>query len=531
MAITIINKPSNKEISQRKLETYDKYSQVIQWGRAYPIEFASRFMGIELLDMQKYAIYNSWTKDFVLWLKSRNAGKGNTLDTKLPTPDGSYILMGNIRVGDKILSAEGTPTIVTAISPIHNKPCYEIQFDDNEKLIVDEDHLWDVNYDCKTLDEYGFKTKSTKDIAKDYVRYRKDNGYPEYKYKVPMSKPIQYQHKDLLIHPYILGLWLGDGSSKNSYVTSHIDDYQELCQHIKNVGYKITSIRNDKDTKKTITIADGNNVPLITLIKKLGLYNNKQIPKEYLFSSVNQRNELLKGLMDTDGSCDKLGRCEFSQKSESFMKDFSFLLDSLAIKNTISYRFGTAISGSDKLFDSWRCYFIVDKHNSCFKFERKNGRLKNKIKKSHNTKTITSIKEIPSVPTQCIMVDNQRHLYLCGERFTVTHNTTELAIYTMLRSALFPFHVTYFLGNTGDQAKETYKKVEKITKKEIESFTGCTDIFFNELKKSGVNSDGFVHNPASFTCSLFNGSEINTLNSDVTNIKGKRANLVNYCRL
>lgn len=104
--------------------------------------------------------------------------------------------------------------------------------------------------------------------------------------------------------------------------------------------------------------------------------------------------------------------------------------------------------------------------------------------------------------------------------------TTKLAIYTMLRSILIPFHATYFLGNTGDQAKESYKKIEKIAKREIESFTGCTDIFFNELKKNGATSDGFVHNPASFTMQLFNGSEINTLNSDVTNIKGKRANLV-----
>ena len=59
MAITILNNPSQKEISQRKLETYDKYPKIIQWGRAYPVEFTSRFMGIELLDMQKYAFYNS----------------------------------------------------------------------------------------------------------------------------------------------------------------------------------------------------------------------------------------------------------------------------------------------------------------------------------------------------------------------------------------------------------------------------------------------------------------------------------------
>ena len=103
--------------------------------------------------------------------------------------------------------------------------------------------------------------------------------------------------------------------------------------------------------------------------------------------------------------------------------------------------------------------------------------------------------------------------------------STSLAIHTMLRSLLFPFHATYFLGNTGEQAKDTFKKIEKLAKKEIESFAGSTDVFFEELVKN-ANSDGFVHNPASFSCKLFNGSEIFTLNSDVTNIKGKRANLV-----
>ena len=103
--------------------------------------------------------------------------------------------------------------------------------------------------------------------------------------------------------------------------------------------------------------------------------------------------------------------------------------------------------------------------------------------------------------------------------------SSSLAIYTMAKSLLFPFHATYFLGNTGEQAKDTFKKIEKLAKKEIESFAGSTDVFWEELKKS-TNSDGFVHSPASFTCELFNGSTVNTLNSDITNIKGKRANLV-----
>jgi len=104
--------------------------------------------------------------------------------------------------------------------------------------------------------------------------------------------------------------------------------------------------------------------------------------------------------------------------------------------------------------------------------------------------------------------------------------TTQAAIYTMNRTLLIPFHNTYFLGNTGAQAKEVFLKIEKIAKREIESFTGSTEVFFNELRQLGATGDGFVRDPSSFHTEAFNGSAINTLNSDVVNIKGKRASLV-----
>lgn len=116
--------------------------------------------------------------------------------------------------------------------------------------------------------------------------------------------------------------------------------------------------------------------------------------------------------------------------------------------------------------------------------------------------------------------------FICWLQSRNAGKTTMIAVYTMLRSMLIPFHSTYFLGNSGSQSKEIFTKIERLTKKEIESFSGCTDIFFNELVRNGATSDGFVHDPASFTFRLFNGANVNTLNSDIVNIKGKRANLV-----
>lgn len=104
--------------------------------------------------------------------------------------------------------------------------------------------------------------------------------------------------------------------------------------------------------------------------------------------------------------------------------------------------------------------------------------------------------------------------------------STLIAIYIMLRSLLIPSHITYILGNTGYQAKETFKKIEDIVQRKLPSFGGANDVFEAELVRSNSASTGFILDPSSFRFSLFNNSQVYTLNSDPTNIKGKRANLV-----
>lgn len=75
MGITIINKMSKSGMTQKKLEGYLKYNEIIQWGRRNPVKACEFFFGLELMDYQRYAFMESWHKQFVLWLMSRNAGK------------------------------------------------------------------------------------------------------------------------------------------------------------------------------------------------------------------------------------------------------------------------------------------------------------------------------------------------------------------------------------------------------------------------------------------------------------------------
>jgi len=96
--------------------------------------------------------------------------------------------------------------------------------------------------------------------------------------------------------------------------------------------------------------------------------------------------------------------------------------------------------------------------------------------------------------------------------------------FIMTKSLLIPNFQGYLLASDGSQSKELFSKIEKITKREISSFTGLTDIFYNELVKSTANTDGFTHNPNSFEYKLFNGSKVNTLNSVPDNVRSKRSN-------
>jgi replicative DNA helicase len=69
-------------------------------------------------------------------------GKALALDTPLPTPTG-WTTMGEVRVGDYLIDANGKPTrVVAATEVLHGRPCYEVEFSDGSVIIADENHQW-----------------------------------------------------------------------------------------------------------------------------------------------------------------------------------------------------------------------------------------------------------------------------------------------------------------------------------------------------------------------------------------------------
>lgn len=119
--------------------------------------------------------------------------------------------------------------------------------------------------------------------------------------------------------------------------------------------------------------------------------------------------------------------------------------------------------------------------------------------------------------------DKMYALWLCTRNYG---KSTLLALYYMTRGMLLSNCRCYICAGTSDQSIETFEKIVSIAKNEIESFTGLTDVFRNEVVINMTNNDGFIRNPAGFTYRLYNGSFVKTLNSNVNAKRGKRAEAV-----
>ena len=355
-----------------------------------------------------------------LIIEGRKNGKALSLDTDIPTPNG-FIKMRDIQVGDMVFGEDGFPHKVTFVSDVFkNHECYKVTFRGGASVICDAEHLWLVKNRHKVI-----STRKTCDIL-HYKHKRKDEKGIEYLYRVPVTKAVQYSDAELPVDPYTFGVWLGDGSSSDTRITASEEDIEETRKNIELFGHT-TKIYNNKDRASSFgidVVGVGKENRLLSALRELDVLNNKHIPDIYMFSSINQRLELIRGLMDTDGYCDKKGQCEFCQKDEDLVDQFREILSSLGI---VSSKRIKEIKCNDKICHAFSVLFYTDKEFSCFRLERKHARLKNKLHSRMEWNSIVEIEKVDSVDCKCISVNSPNHLYLATKDYIVTHNTTETA--------------------------------------------------------------------------------------------------------
>ena len=349
-------------------------------------------------------------------------GKCEPITADIPTPNG-FVKMGNLRPGDKIFGSDGKEHNIIQIFPQGEKEIFKVYFTDGTFCRCGEEHLWIVKK-YKTPKNKPWKVMSLKEIM-DYGIKNPKNEHENY-WKIPMCEPVNYIEKKHIIHPYVLGMIIGYGNLCNSGINISIPDLErESVDRIKSLLLEKYTLSENRSTNcprykiifknKREKINEYNQE-----IKRLGLNikgNYKFIPNEYIFDSVNNRIELLRGLMDSDGTIDDKNRIKFSSSSEKLMDDVIELVYSLGgrARKNISKRIRNG-----KEFVEYSCSIQI-KINP-FNLKRKSEKYNPTFVK-YCPKYICKIEKDGKEEAQCIYVDSNDHSYLTGHQYIVTHNT------------------------------------------------------------------------------------------------------------
>ena len=362
----------------------------------------------------------------MLLAASGGTGKAQPLSSKILTPTG-WKLMGDIQLGDEVITGDGSVTKVTGVFPQGKKPIFKVQMSDGATTHCCDEHLWltknQNQRDCKK----DWTVRSLREI-RETLHLHKNNGRKDRNHSVPMVGPVQFEKQELPIDPYVLGVLLGDGCLAGNFDITISDDEiaDKFWARLKQKHS--LSMKKDYLSCKTYSVTEnGSRNGMRNILRGMGLWGcrswEKFIPREYLFASVQQRLDLLHGLMDTDGTTDGHSTT-FDSSSKDLADAVAFIVQSLGGKCSRSVRKPCfEYKGEPKAGrDSYRVFISMPNSFKSFwvdaKAEKEIARTK-----YQPCRMINSVEYIGDDDAQCIMVDHPSHTYVTDD-FIVTHNST-----------------------------------------------------------------------------------------------------------
>jgi len=410
-------------------------------------------------------------------------GKALALDTPLPTPTG-WTTMGEVQVGDQLLAADGTPTVVVAATEVlTDRPCYEVVFDDGTTIIADAQHEWSTS-DRASRRKHGLlgTVRTTEEIASTVRCATADRRA---NHAVVTAGALQLPEADLPLHPYALGVWLGDGHSASARFTSADPEIAMRLEGLGLVAQRRTGAVGRADLytlqlpaeapvgERLCAVCGVSFVPRTSQVKTCGrscggrasvysapmpnptcpdcgvpstglrrcqdchnargtvagilrtlkVMDDKHIPVSYLRGSEEQRRELLAGLLDTDGTVNPTGSPQVTVTNRRLAEDTRELVHSLGYRTGWSER---TVKGRSVLSSTaYTITFTTD--DDVFALERK--KLVHKDRRRPSTprlrsRFIVDVRPVDSVPVRCVEIAHPEHLYLAGRSMVPTHNST-----------------------------------------------------------------------------------------------------------
>ena len=354
-----------------------------------------------------------------------SAGKCLGKGTEILLYDGTIKKVEDIEVGDKIMGYDSTPRNVLSTTSGIQK-LYKLKFNkNNEEFIVNSSHIlslkasWDMSKKYKkgfiediNIEEYLLKNKEYKRCMKSF--------------KVPVTC---WEEKEVSIEPYFLGLWLGDGSSRTSSITTMDKEILEVIEKEANERKLFVRKQSKKENKAsayyiTSKVRDKRTNSLMKDLRSLNLIGNKHIPTVYKINSESKRLDLLAGLLDADGYLCDNRHYEIASKYKNLANDIVFLARSLGLNATLSERKKICYNNSKE-----GLYYIIYISGDIYKIPT---RLKRKQAKKSNIGTDVlqygfCVEDLGEGEYYGFELDGDGRFVLGN--FFVTHNTSIVSAY------------------------------------------------------------------------------------------------------
>lgn len=357
----------------------------------------------------------------------------HAIDTPILMFDGTIKMVQDVKVGDLLMGDDSTArTVLNLHSGIDDM--YEVKSRDNS-YIVNSGHILCLKYHGCTSKLYKKKTEYLEIKVSDWLKLssKKKKQFKGYK------APIVFKSQPITIDPYYLGLWLGDGNSRNTGITN-IDP--EIIDYVKKYARELKmDIRESEDDIFITNHGDKNSNPLTKMLRDLELIKNKHIPENYKINSKEIRLQLLAGLIDTDGSYDGKG-FDFINKNKNISDGVAFIANSLGFRaNVKECRKKCCNNGV------WGTYYRVGIYGN---IDQIPTLIKRKQAKHRETLTMGNHRKIDSLVSAIRISWHSKdkyygfetdgnHKYCLGD-FTVTHNSG--------KSVCIAFLVDFICRNT-----------------------------------------------------------------------------------
>lgn len=375
--------------------------------------------------------YNESLSKTCIICAANQVGKVQQYSDEIYTTNGLKTI-GTLNIGDFVFGRDGKPTEIVEFPFDGEQEFYKLTFDDNTSIEVGEYHNWI----CKTNKERfrkeyktnfeRCKNRGQKHKNKDYNKWitlttkeiiEKGNYNPEtipYKrISIPVCEPVEYTHKNLF-DPYLIGLIIGDGCITNGSVII-TNKEKEIIKYLKKYAAKPTGKYGYRLNKLK---------PIIDKILGRAGSIEKNIPQDYLIGSINERKQLLSGLMDTDGYIDSRGNLFYCTISPTLRDTFIELINSLGgIVNKVREKRAFYTKEGKRIYCNMAYDIGFKLEFNPFTVGFKRERFRNGCRYRHE-RIIYKIEHIGKRKGRCLSVNNSDGSYLASRNYIVTHNST-----------------------------------------------------------------------------------------------------------